>query len=305
MLHIIMNPSSSSGNGAAIWAQAEKKIIEKGLEYKLYETTGADSARRYASDITSDDVNDFIVVIGGDGTLNEVFNGIKDFSKVTLGYIPSGSGGDFARDLGISTDPEKALESILHPKEFKVMDVGHLVNDECTKNFGISAGMGFDAAVCHEALKSRLKSFLNKFHLGKLTYGIIALKQLAGIEKTDCTIILDDARKIKLKNFYFITTMIHKYEGGGFKFCPEAKCDDGIIDICVASDISKLSVLRILPTAFSGNHVKFKGINTYTAKKVQVIADKPLPIHCDGEYAGVQKEFTATICDKKIRTVIR
>jgi len=305
MLHIIYNPASSSGNGALIWAQAEKKIIEKGLEYKVYETSGTDSARRYASDITSDDTNDVIIVIGGDGTLNEVFNGIKDYSKVTLGYIPSGSGGDFARDLGINLNPEKALEAILHPSEYKIMDVGQMVNPECSKRFGISAGIGFDAAVCHEALKSKLKVFLNKLHLGKLTYVIIALKQLATTKKTACTIILDDARKIHLDNFYFATTMIHRYEGGGFKMCPNAKCDDGIIDVCVAGDMSKLKILRVLPTAFSGKHVKYKGIGIYSAKKVQIIAESPMPIHCDGEYAGVQKEYTATVCDKKIRTIIR
>ena len=305
MLHIIMNPSSSSGNGALIWAEAEKKIKKKNLEYKLYETTGADSARRYASDITADDTNDIIIVIGGDGTLNEVFNGISDYSKVTLGYIPSGSGGDFARDLGIHLDPAKALEAILHPSEYKIMDVGHMVNAECDKKFGISAGIGFDAAVCHEALKSKLKVFLNKLHLGKLTYVFIALKQLASLEKTGCTIILDDARQIKLDNFYLVTTMIHRYEGGGFMFCPNAKCDDQIIDVCVAGNISKPKVLQILPTAYKGKHLRFKGVHTYTAKKVQIIADKPLPIHCDGEYAGVQKEYTATVCEKQIRVIIR
>ena len=134
MLHIIYNPQSSTGNGLKIWNEA-KKILEKdNIPYKLYETTSVGSAKMYAKDITADDENDVIVVIGGDGTLNEVFNGIRDYSKVTLGYIPSGSGGDFARDLGISTDPEKAIAAVLHPKEYKMMDVGNLTNSEFNKN---------------------------------------------------------------------------------------------------------------------------------------------------------------------------
>lgn len=305
MLNIIYNPQSSTGNGKKIFDKTEAVLKAENIKYKVFETTGPGSAKLYAKDITSDDENDVIVVIGGDGTLNEVFNGIRDYSKVTLGYIPSGSGGDFARDLGISLNPEEALKSILHPKEYKLMDVGNLTNAECNKRFCVSAGIGFDAAVCHEALHSKLKVVLNKIGLGKLTYVIIALKQLAAIKKHGCTIILDEARQIKLDHFYFITTMIHRYEGGGFMFCPKAKCDDGLIDICVAGNISKLRVLSIIPTAYSGNHVKYKGIETYTAKKVEIYSDEKLPIHADGEYAGVEDELVVTQCDKKIRVIIR
>lgn len=305
MLHIIYNPQSSTGNGKRIWEESEKVLIAKNIEYKVYETTGPKSAQMYAKDITSDDQNDVLVVIGGDGTLNEVFNGIRDYSKVTLGYIPSGSGGDFARDLGISLDPKEALNSILSPKEYKLMDVGNLTNAECNKRFCVSAGIGFDAAVCHEALHSKLKIILNKIGLGKLTYVLIALKQIASTKKHGCTLILDDARKIKYDHFYFITTMIHKYEGGGFMFCPKAKCDDGLIDICVAGNISKAKVLRIIPTAYKGHHVRFSGIDTYTAKKVQIISDEKLPIHADGEYAGVEDELVATVCSKQIRVIYR
>lgn len=305
MLHIIYNPASSTGNGKKIFLQVESYLISEKIEYKVYETTGAGSAKLYAKEITSDDSNDIIVVIGGDGTLNEVFNGIKDYSKVTLGYIPSGSGGDFARDLKISKDPEQAIKSILHPKEYKFMDVGNLTNAECNKRFCVSAGIGFDAAVCHEALHSKLKLVLNKVGLGKLTYVVIALKQIASTKKHGCTVILDEVRQIKLDHFYFIATMVHRYEGGGFMFCPKAKCDDGMIDVCIAGDMSKLQVLATIPKAFKGNHVKCKGIEIYKAKKVEIYSDEKLPVHADGEYAGVEDELVVTQCPKQIRVIIR
>ena len=305
MLHIILNPQSSSGNGRKVWEQTKAELDKENIEYKLYETTGPKSAKMYASDITSDDINDIIIVIGGDGTLNEVFNGIKDYSKVTLGYIPSGSGGDFARDLGISLDPTIAIQSVLHPKEYKLMDVGNLTNSSHNKRFCVSTGIGFDAAVCHEANDSKLKVIFNKLGLGSLTYVIIALKQLLSTKKHGCTIILDDARKIKYDHFYLIATMIHRYEGGGFMFCPKAKCDDGMLDICVAGNISKLKVLTTIPKAYSGNHVKCKGIDIYKAHKVQIISDEKLPIHADGENAGVDDELYVTLCSKQIRVIIR
>lgn len=305
MLHIIMNPQSSTGNGMKIWKETQAVLEKENIDYKLYETTGPNSAKMYAKEITSDDSNDVIVVIGGDGTLNEVFNGIKDYSKVTLGYIPSGSGGDFARDLNISLNPKEALNSIIHPKEYKIMDVGNLTNAECNKRFCVSTGIGFDAAVCHEALHSKLKVFLNKLGLGKLTYVLIALKQILTTKKHGCTIILDDARQIKLDHFYLVATMIHRYEGGGFMFCPNAKCDDGKLDICVAGNISKLEVLMAMPKALKGKHTKCRGIELYQAKKVQIITDVKLPIHADGEYAGVEDELVITQCPKQIRVIVR
>lgn len=305
MLNIIYNPQSSTGNGRKVFIKAEAALKEKNQEYNVYETIKPGDAKAFAEKITSREGNDVIIVIGGDGTLNEVFNGIKDYSKVTLGYIPSGSGGDFARDLGISLNPYEALNSILNPKEYKIMDVGHLVNSELTKNFCVSAGIGFDAAVCHEALTSKLKTFLNKIGLGSLTYVLIAIKQILTSKKHGCTIILDDARKIKMEHFYFVATMIHRYEGGGFMFCPNAKCDDGYIDVCAVGNIPRLMVLLIIPTAFNGKHVKFKGIDIYRARKVQIISDTKLPIHSDGEYAGVDDNLTVTQCDKRIRVIVR
>lgn len=305
MYHIIYNPQSSSGNGMKVFSETEKVLKNQQIEYKTYETNAPLDAKAFAKDITSDDENDKIIVIGGDGTLNEVFNGISDYSKVTIGYIPSGSGGDFARDLGISSDPAKAIESIIHPKEFKLMDVGILTNAECNKKFAVSAGIGFDAAVCHEALHSKLKKILNKVGLGKLTYVLIAIRQILTTKKSGCTIILDEARKIELEHFFFVTTMIHRYEGGGFMFCPKAKYDDGYIDVCVVGNISKAMFFAILPTAYKGKHTRFKGIDTYKAKRVQIFTDKKLPIHADGEYAGVEDELVVTLSKKQVRVITR
>lgn len=305
MFHIILNPMSSSGNGRKVFEKIEPILKERNIEYKLYETIDADSAKKFAGEITCDDSNDILIGIGGDGTMNEILNGIKDLSKVTMGYIPSGSGGDLAKGLNIPKDPIAALNIILNPKEYKMMDVCHMDNKECSKNFSVSCSIGLDAAITHAANVSPLKVTLNKYHLGKLIYLVTALQKLKAAEKASCTVILDDVRKISFDHFFFVTTMNQKYEGGGFMFCPKATCDDGYIDVCVAGNISKPNVLKLMPLAMKGKHTGDKGINIYKAKKIQVIADKPLAIHTDGEYAGIQNEMTVTLCDKKIRMIVR
>lgn len=305
MLHFIVNPASSTGNGWKIWEEAKKTLIETQTTYELHATTGIGSAKQFAADITAADTPVTIVVLGGDGTINEVLTGIRDYSLVTLGYIPAGSSNDLARDLGLPRDPAQALAAILHPKEFAFMDIGVIQYGEKTKNFGVSTGIGFDAAICHEALHSPLKKVLNRLHLGKLTYVGIALKQLIKTEKHGCTLLLDDCREIHVDRFYFVTCMVHKYEGGGFMFCPKADYNDGLLDVCVAGNISKPGVLRLLPPAYKGKHTRFKGIATYQAKKVSIVTDTPSPVHADGESCGIQTKITMTQDAKQLRVIIR
>lgn len=304
MYHFIVNPSSSSGRGAVLWKEIEKKLIAEQVPYLVYTTEGVGSAMKFAEDITAADEEVTIVVCGGDGTMNEVVSGIRDYSKVILGCIPTGSSNDLIRDLGFPKDPMAMLEVILHPNRIVPMDIGRLTYTGGVRNFSVSMGIGFDAAICHEALHSKIKDALNKIKLGKLTYLGIALKQLAGTKKIAATITLDDEKVIHVDRILFVTGMIHRYEGGGFKFCPDADYADGMLDVLIVGDLSKGRVLRILPTALKGTHTRFNGLNIYRAKKVQIKVESPMPVHVDGESAGVQSEVTVTQEAKQVRMII-
>ncbi len=304
MYHFIVNPSSSSGRGAVLWKEIEKKLIAEQVPYLVYTTEGVGSAMKFAEDITQTDEEVTIVVCGGDGTMNEVVSGIRDYSKVILGCIPTGSSNDLIRDLGFPKDPMAMLEVILHPNRIVPMDIGRLTYTGGVRNFSVSMGIGFDAAICHEALHSKIKDALNKIKLGKLTYLGVALKQLAGTKKIAATITLDDEKVIHVDRILFVTGMIHRYEGGGFKFCPDADYADGMLDVLIVGDISKGRVLRILPTAMKGTHTRFNGLNVYRAKKVQIKVESPMPVHVDGESAGVQSEVMVTQEAKQVRMII-
>jgi YegS/Rv2252/BmrU family lipid kinase len=305
LFHFIVNPASSTGNGAKIWRLVEQILLDRNVDYTAYLTEGMGSAEKLSSAISSRYSKCTLVIIGGDGTMNEVLNGIDNYADVTLGYIPAGSSNDFARDLQITCNPTQALLAILNPKEYAYCDVGIIKYDGIQRNFGVSTGIGYDAAVCHEVLHSPMKRYLNKIHLGKLIYLYVALKQLAATKRYGCDIILDGSRKIHLDNYYFVTTMIHKFEGGGFKFCPEANCADGILDVCTVNNISKLWALRILPTAFSGKHVNLKGVGTYKAKEIKIISDVPAAVHMDGESAGMRSEVSISLAKQQLRIIIK
>lgn len=317
MYYIIVNPASRSGRGAKIWSTLEPVLQEKKIPYQVSFSKEAGHVIKIVRELTSSLSGHTVkeplklIVLGGDGTLNEALQGITDFNKVQIGYIPTGSSNDMARDLGLSKDPVAILESILSCSHATRMDIG-CVTYESTSNelsrrhseelllkryFSVSCGIGFDAAVCEEALSSEFKNILNKIGLGKLTYLIIALKQLIAARKISCDICLDNRESIHLERFLFVAGMIHQYEGGGFMFCPKADYHDGLIDICSVGNIPKLLVLLALPTAFVGKHYMFKGIDKYSAKTVKLTTSAPLWVHTDGE-VSVKADVITLVCEK-------
>ncbi|MEE3437788.1 MAG: acylglycerol kinase family protein, partial [Lachnospiraceae bacterium] len=170
--YFIVNITGGSGRTAKEWKKLEAILNEKGVDYEVLRTEKPGDARRYADALTAVRTGEIsLVVVGGDGTINEVLNGIRDFSKVRFAVIPSGSGNDFAHGLKIYAKPEKALMRILASTEVRTVDLGAVsVPGNENHIFGISAGLGLDAIVCKKALTSDPKRWLNKLGLGSLIY---------------------------------------------------------------------------------------------------------------------------------------
>lgn len=305
MYTFIVNPNARSGLGASIWKQSEKILKERQISYQVFFTRYQRHATSIVKEITSDLKKHLIVVLGGDGTVNEVINGIVDYSKITLGYIPIGSSNDFARYFKLNKNPEKALQTVLSPTRFQDMNIGTICysHNNRSKHFAVSTGIGFDAAVCHQAVVSKLKVFLNKLHLGKLTYAGIALHQMLTLSPGKMTITLDDDKPMTFDHVYFTAAMNHPFQGGGFKFCPKADPCDDVLDVTVIAGIPKLKVLLLLPTAFRGWHIHFKGVHIFRCKNIKIESSLPLPVHTDGEPVFLQRELSANLEPDKIRVI--
>ncbi len=289
MYHIIVNPASRSGKGKTLWKNiVEPYIMEQKVEYISYASSQPGEVAKLAAQITADATPahpKHLVVLGGDGTFNETLQGIKDFSSVILGYIPTGSSNDLARDLGIPKDTVQAMKMAFETGKVHKMDVGLVsFKDGTSRYFAVSCGMGFDAAVCEETNRSTFKKALNRIGLGKLAYLTIAVKQLLLAKTVSCEITLDYNAPFTIRKYLLLASMLHRYEGGGFKFCPNAKADDGVFDICSAANVlPKWVILLVLPTAFFGKHYAFPGITPYQAKTIKIKSSAPVWIHTDGE----------------------
>lgn len=305
MYHFVVNPASRSGRGRRMWQEIiEPALKERSTCYEVHfsECPGnAVAIARTLSQTASPTSPLNLVILGGDGTVNEVLQGIQDFSHITVSYIPTGSSNDLARDMGVNKNPLKILDSILNGGRTVLLDTGMLTTPSGKRRFAVSCGIGFDAAVCEEAMHSRLKDTLNHMGLGKLTYLGIALKQLFAAKPVSCELYLDDREPVRIKKILFVAVMNHRYEGGGFKFCPDAVPDDGILDICVAGSLPKLILLPALPTAFFGKHLIFPGMDAYRAQKVKIKTSRPLWVHTDGEVWEQDDEITIECEKQKLR----
>lgn len=308
MYYFIINPKSRTGLGKQIWHTVQKQLKEWNIPYSYYYTHYEFHAVKLAKEIcnTHNGIKK-IVVIGGDGTMNEVINGISSYEDVLLGYIPSGSSNDLARGLAIPSDPVKALKRIVNGKHFRYTDHGclQLKGNHEMRKFAVSSGIGFDADICYEALDSPLKKFLNKLKLGKLTYGAIAIKQLIRFQPFDAEFIIDGTTTMKLSNVFFAASMIHSCEGGGLHLAPHAKANDRKLSVCIFYDIPKWKAIFLLPSLLFGLHQYLsKGVKLFDCSTLSIKTTSPVVLHTDGEFAGRDKHVTLSCTKEQVRMLL-
>lgn len=305
MYHFIMNPKASSGKGMKAWKKIEEILKEENVEYDAHvlksaqETTelvrkltggeGCVAAKKCIkkADLLEREVQDcHIIVLGGDGTINAVLNGIVDFEHTILSCIRTGSGNDFARNVGVTKDVKKAMYHLLHSAEQLTLDYGEAVYvtefGTRTHRFAISNGVGYDADICEEVGRSRLKKILNWAKLGKLVYVAIGIKQIFTRKNSGAVVTLDD-KEIKVHSLFFVVGMIHEKEGGGVPFCPNADATDGLLDVCLVKQMPKLKLLLAVIMVYMKQHYRFRDITAHRCKKMSVELETPQWFHMDGE----------------------
>lgn len=308
MYYFIVNPGSRTGKGSLLWDEIEKKLNNSKTEYEVFFTEKSGDATAFARQICEEHPEmKRIVIVGGDGTANQAINGLSNYNRFILGYVPTGSGNDLARGLGICTEMKQACENALHPHFFKRVDHGLVQSADgaISRKFGVSSGMGYDADICARVENSKLKKFLNRFGLGKLVYYLIGLKLVFTNKPARATVTIDGKRMIKCKKLIFAANMNTVYEGGGMPMGPHADPTDGKVTMLLLHDVSKLWHLRLMPTIIKSRHVGKRGVDEITAKTIEIETDRPLWIHTDGEVVGKSSHVTFSCLPDKARMIIK
>ena len=306
--YFIVNPGSKTGKGKSLWDELESRIIASKIDYEVFFTKKEENAAVIAEDICREHPESKrIIVAGGDGTINEVINGLSNYEKIMFGVIPIGSGNDLAKGLGIPSDSEQALSHAIHPREFKKVDHGFLeyLDDETpSRKFAVSCGIGYDADICYHAQKSPLKKFLNKIGMGSSIYFIMGLKLIFTNKRAKITLKIDGKQKLVFDKTVFVASMNTLYEGGGYPMAPDADPSDGRLSLCVVDRISRLKHCFLMTRIGKGEHIKSKGVHIIHCRNVEIEADRPLVLHTDGEFAGKHSHVKLSCLPEQIRMIL-
>lgn len=291
-VYFIVNKSSKSGFGEETWKEIEKYLKNHDIKYETFFTKRVSHATALMRDLCKSKEHITVGVMGGDGTLNEAIQGITDFEKVELVYIPTGSGNDFARGVGLKGSTEEILNRVFVDGRVKSVDIGETeFLDGTKKRFAVSSGAGVDAYVCYQAEDSKLKRFLNVFGLGHLTYSILTVFDLFSMPLCKAVVTVDGHKKT-YKNAIFVASMNGPFEGGGVPMVPHAKVDDGKLSAVIVSDIARLKCFFMLPKLLKAKHVGLKGFECVDFDEMHVKFEKPMYVHTDGECCGQKEEVT-------------
>jgi YegS/Rv2252/BmrU family lipid kinase len=284
---VIVNPNAGKRKGEKDWLEIATLLTEAGIEFVNVFT----EHRGHAVKLTRKYIENGhrnIIVVGGDGTLNEVVNGIFTQAHITadkiiLAMIPVGTGNDWCRMFNIPNDYKQAIKLITNRKVF-TQDTGTIKyisseGKEIARYFINMAGMGFDALVAQKTNKRK--------DLGKsnpLSYVVNIFSSLFSYTFTKVTIMLDNEKIIS--DIFSMSVGIGQYNGGGMKQAPEALTDDGLFDMTLIKPIGKFKIIRNIIKLFDGSFTRMPEVSTFKSSKIVIHSEPPMFMEADGESLG-------------------
>ena len=301
---IIRNPQACSGKGAKLWPKIETLLKAAGVSYSEMETSRPLHAFEMARDLVRTG-STHIIAVGGDGTVNEVVNGIFSQSEhnpanIVLTQFPIGTGNDWRRTVGIPTKLEACVQMLQDFKEIK-QDVGRVTwankQQEETRYFANVAGMGFEALAGQKA--NAQKAAGKGGIMGYVSALIATLRQFDSLEAE----IFVDGKPLPKGEIFSLSVGICKFNGGGMMPCPKAIYDDGLLDLTLIRDLSKAAVVANIPRLFNGKFVKHPAVFQYQCKTIEVRTGLTNLLETDGEVIG-QGSSTFSIIPKALRVAI-
>jgi YegS/Rv2252/BmrU family lipid kinase len=281
---VILNPAAARGRVARGWARAQAAFDAAGARYEVVRTPGPGEAAEIAERAVREGWA-AVVAAGGDGTVHEVVNGLVrasgDRPTVPLGIVPLGSGNDFAWLAGVPRAPAAAVRRLLAAAP-RAVDVGRVRGRGLLPSplgaeqlFTNGVGVGFDARVAIAARRVR--------RLRGMAIYAWALLGVLRTHRTPRIRVEIDGVEVADRPLTLVTICNGGRHGGGFRICPDARIDDGRLDVCIAEALSRAGLLRLVPEVMRGTHVGRREVEIRPALRVHLTSDDALAVHADGE----------------------
>jgi YegS/Rv2252/BmrU family lipid kinase len=273
---LIVNPSAGGGRAARVLPVVQRALSEHAVDFQTELTTDLDHARALAR--VAAEGGRVAVSLGGDGLAGALAGAIAGLDGALLGVLPGGRGNDLARVLGIPSDPAAACAVIAGGRE-QDLDLGEVDG----RTFIGIASAGFDSEANRVANEAPA-------WLGNLVYAYGALRALVAWRPARFELDFDGEHRA-FTGYSFAAANSKAY-GGGMFIAPDARLDDGMLDVVISEHCSKLRFLRTLPKVFKGTHVENSEVHVLRSAELRVSSDRPFTIYADGDPIG---ELPATI----------
>jgi YegS/Rv2252/BmrU family lipid kinase len=280
---VIVNPVAGAYSTRRKWPIISRLLKHIGLSFDFEYTEGMGHAIELARAAASDGYR-CLVAVGGDGTVNEVANGIlysTGATKTALGIISTGTGSDFIRSVGIPRDYPSACSALTSSRRLSI-DVGvveYQSKGQTLQRFFVNgAGVGFDAAVVEKTER------LPKYFGGTIPYLAGVVTALLSYKNKSVVVNIED--ETISGRVLSLVVANGGYLGGGMHIAPQAELNDNLLDVVMIGDIGKLELLKELPTVYKGTHINHPKVRMVKAKRITVDSPERMLVHADGELLG-------------------
>lgn len=290
---VIVNPKSAGGSTRDKWAGVAADLRSHFGPFKAAFTKGPGDgihlAERYAREGAS-----MIIACGGDGTINEVANGIMfSGADCELGIFPSGTGGDFRRTIAMPTTP-RDVARILRDGETRRIDIGSVkyknaLGDDAQRYFINESSIGLAASIIARVKGSTSLSWLPLDTVrGRASFALSTLQEVVGLGPFSLRVRMDAGPETRLRSVNLCIANA-RYFGGGMMIAPDAKLADGLLDVVNVGDINTAKIILNAYSLYTGTHLELPEVKSKLVRTISVAAEDPseqIPISVDGELPG-------------------
>lgn len=298
--YILANPNAGSRKGERSLKLLLPYLEKEGLSYKLFATEHTGQEASFIQIILEEkSTEDQLIILGGDGTISLALNALPD--DLPFGYIPSGSGNDFARSLGLSFDPIQAFKNIRQNKT-KDFYVIHYKSQSFSGYALNNVGIGLDAAIVKATNGGRMKNMLNALKLGRLSYFLTALHVLFSKKPFEIS-VYNMKNAFKFDNAFLLTFTKHPYFGGGIQIAPEATNLSKEIHLVELDRYSIPKIFSLIPSVLKGKHLDNNLFHHSVSTAAAVTPQSVQPVQIDGESFTIQSNDTLTLTSEKRKII--
>jgi len=278
-----VNPAAAAGKTLKKWPKVKDILERMKLDFDFEMTDAPGHGMEMAKDAGKKGY-EFVVSVGGDGTIHEIANGLhaaEVASHVPIGIVNTGTGADYIRTIGVPRRYKEACLCLLSPNR-RVVDLGvieYMRNGKQEKRLFVNvAGIGFDA----ELVRATTEKFKSLGSMPSYLMGL--LSTLISYENRDVTVTVDGERGQRR----VCTVLLNngRYGGGGMKPAPDADPGDGFFDLMIIDDITKPDLLRSIPRIYAGTHGTHPKVTLMRAKEVEIHPTQNSAVQADGELLG-------------------